>query len=222
MKEPEKRVGVGHGHSTLFKKANDLPRLKQALVEQACAQIKEGNAAYRSVLYLCFARVHDIDTLFLASQSEDVEVRWHRLWVLAPFLTKLSRSQAGREVIERHLRDDLQALSLLSKFEEQRHPSVRRLFSRMHDPLLAIVLDALCSSPVGERRFVVLAKILASIETERSVLKNALQTRVGDPEAVLVHLHVKAHASQKVDTEALRKKLLQLGHAFAATEGEDQ
>jgi hypothetical protein len=203
---------------SLFAKEADLPRLKTELVVQATDQVAAGRGAYRGVLYLSFARIVDVPTLFEASRAADIETRWKRLWVLSPFLTKISRTQQGRTALALALRTDLPALNLLGKFEQKRHASVRRLFSRMHDDLLGILLDALVAVKTDARRVGIFVGLVALVETDGAVLARELKAR--SAEELLAHMTVKeAEHKKSIQTSSIRDKLVALGPAFS---GEDE
>jgi hypothetical protein len=187
--------------------------LKPELVLQAVEQVAAGEGSYRGVLYLSFARIADVPALFEASRAQDVETRWKRLWVLSPFLTKISRTQQGRTVLASHLRADLPALNLLGKFEQKRHASVRRLFSRMHDELLGILLDALVATKGEPRRVAIFAALIALVDTDGAVLARELKTR--SAEALLANLTVKVIEKKSLVTSSIRDKLVALGPAFS-------
>jgi len=212
MKAPV-AAGASRGKPSLFAKEADLPRLKPELVLQAVDQVAAGKGAYRGVLYLSFARIADVPALFEASKSTDVETRWKRLWVLSPFLTKISRTQQGRAMLASHLRGDLAALNLLGKFEAKRHASVRRMFSRMHDELLAILLDALVQARADQRRVAIFASLVALVETDGTVLERELKTR--NASELIAKLTVKVVEKKALVTSSIRDKLVALGPAFS-------
>ncbi|MCC6809206.1 MAG: hypothetical protein IT381_17395 [Deltaproteobacteria bacterium] len=225
LAKPSNPQAAGASHKpSLFAKDADLPKLKPELVVKAADQVADGRGAYRGILYLSFARIADVPALFEASQSQDVETRWRRLWVLSPFLTKISRTQQGRAALAAQLRTDLPALNLLGKFEQKRHASVRRLFTRMHDELLSILMEALILTRADSRRAGIFASLLALVETDGAILAKELRARLPDNEtpALLSQLVVKEPEQKKgLQTSSIRDKLVAMGSAFESEEGED-
>lgn len=212
-------ASVSHKPS-IFAKEAELPRLKTPLVIQAVDQVSDGKGAYRGILYLSFARIADVETLFEASRDSNVETRWKRLWVLSPFLTKISRTAQGRAALAAQLKTDLPALNLLGKFEQKRHASVRRLFSRMHDELLGILLDALIKVQTDPRRVAIFASLLALVETDGAVLTREIEARKANVDALLGHLTVKVVEKKALQTSSIRDKLVALGPAFSEEDEE--
>src|SRR4051794_3513373 len=101
IERPKAAGGVStKGQPGLFKRADELPRLTAENITKACDQVTGRDNAYRALLYLTHARLHDLPALFEASRASDVAVRWQRLWILCPFITKMSRSQEGRASLQ--------------------------------------------------------------------------------------------------------------------------
>lgn len=207
--------GVRIGNHGVFVAEQDMPRLRPDQVAQACDSVVRGEDCYTSLVYLSRARTEDIEALFEASQSPEIRIRWERLWVLSPFFAKLSRLSEGREAIINCMRDDLASVHLLSKFAEQQNQAVQRLFKRLYDPLLNLLLSRLAEYRDDGRRAELLAGILATIETDGDALREALVKAVGerelDPLMPLLFIRYKDPRLNKLSSGLLREKLEQWG-----------
>lgn len=192
---------------------SDMPRLEATMVGQACDNIVRGEGTYASLLYLGRSRVEDLPALFEASQSPEIKVRWERLWVLSPFLCRLSRTEDGRAIILNAFTEDLGGVHLLSKFCEQNNPSVKRLFGRLHDAFLPVLLSRLHEFSQDPRRASLLSGIIGTVETSESVLRRAMPENLDEPsvQEVLSMLYVRhgVGTHKKLSATLLRERLHQ-------------
>ena len=191
----------------------DMPRLDASMIGQACDRIVRGEGTYASLLYLGRSRVEDLPALFEASQSPEIKVRWERLWVLSPFFCRLSRTEEGRKIILDAFTEDLGGVHLLSKFCEQNNPSVKRLFGRLHDAFLPILLARLHEYIQDPRRAALLSGIIGTVETSETVLRRAMPENLDEPsvQQVLSMLYVRhgVGTHKKLSATLLRERLSQ-------------
>lgn len=166
--------GVRIGNHGPFVLDDQMPRLEAAYIAQACDNIVKAHDTYPSLMYLGRARVPDIAALFEASQSYEIKIRWERLWVLSPYFSRLARLDEGKQAILVAFQEDLAAVHLLSKFAEQNNHAVKRLFTRLHDPLLSFLLERLIQYRDDPRRATLLAGIVGTFETHGDVLRRAM------------------------------------------------
>jgi hypothetical protein len=208
-------VGMRIGPPALFVRDREMPRLHPQQVALACDNLVAGELCYTSLVYLSRARVEDTATLFRGSESAELRVRWERLWVLSPYLAKLARTAEGRTQIAACMGEDLAAVHLLSKFAEQRNSSVQRLFKRMHDELLALLLPRLAEFRDDPRRAALLASIIAAVETDAETIDKLLDAHVGAQvrEQIVPFLTVRQRDPRlsKLSSEILRDKLERWG-----------
>jgi hypothetical protein len=203
--------GIRIGKSFVFVLDEAMPRLEAAHIAQACDNIVQGQESYPSLLYLSRARHEDVPALLEASQSYEIKVRWERLWVLSPFLARLARQEEGQQAILAGFGEDLAGVHLLSKFAEQNNPGVKRLFARLHDPLLALLLSRLREYRTDPRRAALLAGIIATLETKEDVLRAAMGPEVDEATQndLLGMLYVKYPSGygSKLSSVVLKEKL---------------
>ena len=202
--------GVRIGRSGPLILDEDMPRLDAAHIAQACDNIVRTTEAWQSLVYLNRARTPDLPALFEASQSYEIKVRWERLWVLSPHIGRLSRYDEGRQSILNGFRDDLAAVHLLSKFCEQNNNAVKRLFARLHDPLLSFLLERLVQYRDDPRRATLLASIIGTFETHGDVIRKSM----GDVDEAtaqdilsLLYVRYPSPYGSKLSAEVLRDKL---------------
>lgn len=203
--------GIRIGKTFVFVLDEAMPRLEAAHIGLACDNVVRGQESYASLVYLSRAKTEDVAAIFEASQSYEIKVRWERLWVLSPFIARLARQADAQEAIVAAFKDDLAGVHLLSKFAEQNNPAVKRLFSRLHDPMLSMLMGRLCEYRTDPRRAALLSGIIATIDTNEEVLRKALGKDVTQAIAdeVLGMLYLKAGASggSKLSSNTLKGKL---------------
>jgi hypothetical protein len=203
--------GVRIGHEGVFVLDEQMPRLTAEGVGQACDNVVRGKDAYSGLLYLSRARVEDIGAMVEASQSYEIKVRWERLWVLTPFLSRLSRPDAGRAAILASFAEDLPGIHLLSKFAEQNNPAIKRMFTRLHDPLLAFLLDSLVRFRDDPRRAALVSGIVGTFEQKEAVLRRFFPADTDEAviEEVLNLLYVRPAQDfgSRLSSAVLRDKL---------------
>lgn len=203
--------GMRVGEHFPFVASSAMGRLKAEEVGQACDNVVRGHKVWASLLYLGRAQADDVPTLLEASQSYEIKVRWERLWVLSPYLARLARTPEAQGPLADALQADVAGLHLVSKFAEQNNPSVKRLFARLHDRLLAALLEKLCASVREPRRGALLCSILAAIETQGEVLQAALpksadaHTRAHVME--LVYVAPASDKARRLSSSTLRERL---------------
>lgn len=166
--------GMRVGEHFPFVPGAQMGRLKAEEIGQACDNVVRGHKVWASLLYLGRAQADDVAALLEASQSYEIKVRWERLWVLSPYLARIARLPEAQRPLAEALQADVAGLHLVSKFAEQNNPSVKRLFVRLHDLLLGMLLQKLCESVREPRRCALLCSILAAIETQGEALQAAL------------------------------------------------
>jgi hypothetical protein len=202
--------GIRIGKTFVFVLDEAMPRLNAAHIGLACDNIVRGQETYASLVYLSRARLDDLPAVFEASQSYEIKVRWERLWVLSPIFSRLARQKDAYEPLVTGFKDDLAGLHLLSKFAEQNNPAIKRLFGRLHDPILAMLLDRMHAYREDMRRAVLLSGIIAAVETQEKVLRAAMPKDVpeAEAEALLGMLYLKDGPSGgKLSSETLKGKL---------------
>lgn len=213
--DPRNQTGLGGmrlGVTKTFALEEDMPRLAAEQVAQACDNIVRGKEAYSGILYLSRARVEDIPALLTASMSREIRVRWERLWVLTPFMSRLSRSEEGRQALLDGLSEDLGGVHLLSKFAEQNNPAIKRMFARLHDPLLAFLMARLVEFRFDARRAALISAIVGTLEHREDVLRQAIGPDV-DPEHAqealsLLYMRHTQDFGSRLSSGVLRDKLV--------------
>lgn len=202
--------GIRIGKKFVLVRDDAMPRLAAAQIADACDNIIRAQNSYASLLYLSRARSEDVAALLEASQSYEIKVRWERLWVLSPYLSRMARYETGRAALLEGFGEDLAGVHLLSKFAEQNNPSVKKLFQRLHDPLLVMLLKRLQEYRTDPRRAALLSGIIAVVETKedalREAMKDADEATVAD---ILSLLYVKYPSGYgtKLSSSVLREKL---------------
>lgn len=202
--------GIRIGKKFALVEEEGMPRLEATRIAESCDNIIRAHRSYASLLYLSRARSEDVPALLEASQSYEIKVRWERLWVLSPYLSRMARHEAGRAALLDGFKEDLAGVHLLSKFAEQNNPSVKKLFQRLHDPILAMLLTRLQEYRTDPRRAALLSGIIAVVETKEDVLRAAMgdadEATVAD---ILSLLYVKYPSGQgsKLSASVLREKL---------------
>ena len=204
-------LGVRLGRPTLFVAFENMPRLHTEQITNACDNIVHGEDTYSSLVYLGRCRTDDTEALFEATKSTEIRVRWERLWVLSTYFAKLARSPEARDRIINCMAEDLVAVHLLSKFVEQKNSAVTRLFSRLRQQLLKLILERLYEYRNDAQRATLLAGILATIETDRRALEKALVEHLGKQvvEELMALLIVRHRLPGKLSSSLLREKLEQ-------------
>lgn len=204
--------GVRIGKQAVFIGSGQMPRIDSESAAQFCDNIVRGRETYTSLLYLSRARPQDARILFEASQSPEIKVRWERLWVLSPFFARLARHPDGQTELLECMKDDLAAIHLLSKFIDQKNPSVKRLFKRLHEPLLDLLVSRLVQYRSDPRRASLLSGIIATFETNREAIERALSKCNNDAEVAedvmsLLLMRTAGNHGNKLSAETLREKL---------------
>jgi hypothetical protein len=203
--------GIRIGKTFVFVLDEAMPRLAASHIGLACDNIVRGQESYASLVYLSRAKMEDLDALFEASQSYEIKVRWERLWVLSPHLARLARQKEAQESIIAAFKEDLAGLHLISKFAEQNNPAVKRLFARLHDAMLVMLMDRLHAFLEDGRRAALLSGIIATVETQESVLREAIDKSVdaAKAETMLGMLYLKPGSGQsgKLSANTLKGKL---------------
>lgn len=181
-----------------------VPRVVRALDGIACKQ-----GCYAHVLYLARCRPNDVFVLLEASQDADVKVRWQRLWILAPTLARLARSQEGSGRVVEGLDGDLLGAYLLAKMHSGKPSAIKRLFDRTHDPLLVSMLKRLWEFRTETQRLGLLVEVIAALETRESVLSEVTPRVLGAEAAALVWpwLRVEPDAPSQFCSEKLGQHL---------------
>ena len=191
----------------------DLPHLESKRIAKVCDDLVAGQQCYQGLLYLGRACVHDIEAVFEASQDKQTKVRWQRLWVLSPVLSRLARSSEGAAQIRLCLLDDFPALHLMSKFDQTANTASGRFFKRMGSFFLPDVIDMLIKHYQSPKRASLLANIVACFEPTMAAVQRALKQAPPDVrEEVLALLPEEIHNNtpHRLDTQSLRKKLTAL------------
>lgn len=203
--------GIRIGKTSVFVLDEAMPRLEAAQIGLACDNVVRAQESYASLVYLSRARAEDVTAIFEASQSYEIKVRWERLWVLCPFLARLARQTEAQAALVAALKEDLAGLHLVSKFAEQNNPSVKRLFSRLHDPMVVMLMERLREYRTDPRRAALLSGIIAIVETNEEVLRKAIgkDTAPAIAEEMMRLLYIKAGAStgSKLSSNTLKGKL---------------
>lgn len=203
--------GIRIGQTFIFVTDAAMPKLDATHIGHACDNIIRGQNVYASLVYLGRARLDDLPSLAEASQSFEIKVRWERLWILSPFLARLARQPEGPARLVEVLREDLAGVHLLSKFAEQKNPAVKKLFGRIHDPMLVMLLERLHEYHRDGRRAALLCSIIASFETSEDVLRQALTSlKQKVPVDELLQMLATQSAGQKetkLSSQTLKDKL---------------
>jgi|TARA_B100001964_G_scaffold181131_1_gene200271 hypothetical protein len=208
-------AGMKLGQSFRFVSDEDMPSLDAQSVAQACDELVQGVNCYSSLLYLSRARLKDIPSLFEASRSNDVQVRWQRLWVLCPILARLARAADGRTDVIEHVATDLPALHMFAKFDPKNNPGPKRFFERLQNDLTNKLLDVIVEHRNDEARRQLLSGILSVVETSKFILEQKLVERhnpsiAQDILRILVTEDTSSE-TKRLSTEDLRHKLETLG-----------
>jgi hypothetical protein len=203
--------GMRMGTDVPFVLDEAIPPLEPDRIGSACDNIVRGSQVYSSLLYLGRARFTDVPALLAASQSSEIRVRWERLWVLTPFLSRLSRLDAGREALLGGLMEDLPGVHLLCKFAEQNNPALTKMFKRLHDPLLRFLLRSMAEERDDPRQGSLIAGIVAVLEQKEKVIRRLLPEDL-DPQStqeVLDMLYTKPSVDygSRLSPALLRDKL---------------
>lgn len=214
--DPRESKGIGgakFGKLPVFLLDDQMPRLTGEHIAQACDNVVRGQDTYASLLYLSRARIDDIPALFEASQSYEIKVRWERLWVLSPHFSRLARTDEGRERLLAGFGEDLAGVHLLSKFAEQNNHAVKRMFSRLHDPLLSLLVSRLIEYRTDPRRASLLAGIIGVVETHEDKLQAAVPADA-DADAVseamsMLYVRYPSGYGNKLSSGVLRDRLQQ-------------
>ncbi len=203
--------GLKVGKEGRFVLDEQIPALEVEQIGAACDNIVRGTQVYSSLLYLGRARNGDIPALLAASESSEVRVRWERLWVLTPFLSRLARQEEGRAALLQGLQEDLAGIHLLSKFAEQNNPSLTRMFKRLHDPLLRFLLRALAEDVDDPRRSALISGIVAVLEQKEDAIRKCLPEDLPEPlaQTVMDILYTKPNIDygSRLSSTLLRDKL---------------
>ena len=170
-------AGMKLGRNFRFVAEEDMPSLEADGIAEACDELVQGINCYPSLLYLSRARLKDIPSIFEASRSSDVQVRWQRLWVLCPILARLARAADGRNHVIDEVTADLPALHMFAKFDPKNNPGPRRFFDRLQGDLTDKLLDVIVEHRQDEARRTLLVGILAVVETSQFVLEQKLTER---------------------------------------------
>lgn len=165
---------------TVWVGEDEIPALTAEAVAAACDSVVAGQRVWPALVTLARARIGDMKALLAASVSEEVRVRWERLWVISPFLARLSRSDEATEPLVALLCEDLGAVHLMSKFAEQNNASVKRIFARLHDPLLTRLLARLHAEGDDPRRSGLISSIIATMEVRESALRPLLPPKLSE------------------------------------------
>lgn len=202
--------GIRLGKSFVFLLGTAMPGLEASQIAQACDQIVKGQDTYKRLLYLSRARPEDLPAIFEASQSFEIRVRWERLWVLSSIFARLARHPDGQEALLKGFEEDLAGVHLLSKFVEQNNPAIKRLFSRLHDKLLRLLLKRLVEYEKDPRRIGLLAGIIATFETQQDVIVEAMPKGLSEMmrEKILAMLYTTPGGNKsRLSASTLRDKL---------------
>lgn len=203
--------GMRVGKQFAFVTDGAMPKLDAERIGLACDNIVRGQETWASLLYLSRAQADDVPMLLEASQSYEIKVRWERLWVLAPFLGRLARREDAQAPLVAAFVEDLAGLHLLSKFAEQNNPAIKRLFKRLHTPLLQALLGKLIEHLGEARRAALLCSIIATLEVQQSALLAAFAKSVTAAQkdaamALLYHAEPVSHPKRLL-ASTLREKL---------------
>ena len=208
--------GMKLGANFRFVSEEDMPSLDAASIAKACDDLAAGTNCYPGLLYLSRARMKDIPTIFEASRSPDVQVRWQRLWILCPILGRLSRVDESRTNVIEEVTADLPALHMFAKFDPKNNPGPKRFFERVQDELTNKLLHVIIEHRADEPRRNLLVGILAVVETSRFVLEQKLVDQHGTALAQeILRLLVTEDTSndpKQLSPEELRQKLEKLGN----------
>ena len=188
-----------------------LPALAAEQVASACDDIVAGQGVYPALVYLGRARVGDLSALLAATASEEVRVRWERLWVISPFLARLARADEAVAPLVDLLADDLGAVHLMSKFAEQNNPAVKKLFARLHDPLLKTLLVQLRQDSDDPRRTALIGGIIAAVESREDIITGLLPAGLSELARTnmldLLYLRPAPPPRKRLRSQAIRERL---------------
>lgn len=202
--------GIKIGKTFVMVSEEAMPRLMATQIADSCDNIIRAQNSYASLLYLSRARSEDVPALLEASQSYEIKIRWERLWVLSPYLSRMARHEAGREALLEGFKEDLAGVHLLSKFAEQNNPAVKKMFQRLHDPILVMLLKRLQEYRNDPRRAALLSGIVAVVETKEDALRAAMpdadEATIADVLSLLYVKYPSGHGS-KLSASVLREKL---------------
>lgn len=205
--------GMRLGQSFVFVAAQAMPQLSLEQIGQACDALAKGQDTYRSLLLLHRLRPIDIPLIWQATVSEQLQIRWERLWILSPFLNRLIRAPESQKLLLEQLRGDVPALHLLSKFAEQSNHAVRRIFARLQGPLVAFLCEQVIKWWGNDQsQFQQVAAILATLETDEEKLRAALLLGKGKAEqveSILNRLYIRYNNQHggRLSSKILRDKL---------------
>ena len=204
--------GVSQSGTTLAAGSAELTVLEAGRVREACERLIAAKQTYRSLLYLNRARLEDVPALFAASHSADLEERWKRLWVLAPFLSRVARHRLGARAIADELRRDLSALQLFVKLVDADNLSADRLLERAHDEILPLVLERVLALRSDPRRLPTAVTLLAAIERREPMLREALSAQLDEAALATLwpSLVLDREEDKQLSATGLRDKLLAL------------
>ena len=211
-------VAIGRCDYEMLLSDEQMPGVTVDHIAQSSDNVVRGRDAYHSLLYLSRIRPHESSVLWQASQSFEIKVRWERLWVLSPYLAKIARYEEGRLGLVDAMKEDLAGVHLLSKFMDQNNPSVKRMFKRLHDPLLTLLMSRLIQYRSDSRRSNLISGIVATFETDSEVLRTTLsactkiQQEVEDMLALLVVRH--RGSRHRLSSGVLRDKLARFKRGF--------
>lgn len=203
--------GLRLGKHFVFVLDDAMPRLDAEHIAHACDNVVRGQEVYASLVYLSRAQAADVAAVIEATQSYEIKTRWERLWVLSTTMARLARREEGQAALVEGFAEDLAGLHLVSKFAEQKNPAIKRLFSRLHDTLLTMLMAKLVEHQGDPRRSALLCGIIASVETHEDVLRAALPAKTRDDVAdgllaMLYHVP-KGAKSRRLSSGVLRDRL---------------
>ena len=203
--------GLRLGKHFIFVLDEAMPRLNAEHIAQACDNVVRGQEVYASLVYLSRAQSADVAAVLEASQSYEIKTRWERLWVLSATLARQARREDGQAALIEGFAEDLAGLHLISKFAEQKNPAVKRLFNRLHDTMLSMLLAKLVDHQDDPRRGALLCGIIATVETHEDTLRAALPAKLApDVAESLIGMlyHVPGGASRRrLSSGVLRDRL---------------
>ena len=206
--------GVKIGDEFVFMTTADIPKLQIEKIIAACRSIVSGKGAYAALVYLSRSRVDDIEILFQSTESTDVRQRWERLWVLSPYFSRVTRHPEGRDMLIKRMGEDLSALQLLSKFLEHKNDSVKRIFKRLHDPLITMLLRNLHTNQNDTRNRSMVVEILSAFERDRKVLHTLLEgiPEIRDPDKILALLQTRQKPGSRLSPGVIMQRLQDMGN----------
>lgn len=176
---PEARGGVRVGYAGGIA-ARKAPPLGLERVSQACDDLQRGRDCYRAVVTLRRASAADLDSLFAATRAKEANVRWARVWTMAPFIARASRDTAGRQRTADNLGADLTAMHIVAQQRHRGSGAARRILERAREPLLRVLLTKLDAMKRDTRRCGLVAGMIAAVETSETPLRTAIGATFGD------------------------------------------